>query len=160
MITKVDLREDGVSDLRKFVEELESRIIGLFYCVRFPDKWTIIRCDPSSSDKKVNYNSFWRNTVSFRIAEEYSRGKNQVLERLIYMKISSKYLAFPRGKICKQGNKYTVVFGNDLPVCVSKSLINDIFNLREPSWVFDEHEKCVEFDKKFIKDFLKIKENW
>lgn len=134
---------------------------GLFYCVRFPEQWSVEICRYDVTPNQSGHLQFWNECVVPRLAEQWGN-HNQELEHIISLRLRDKYTAFPRGRIAKQlhRSEYRVYHGGNVPPQVDKKVVDTLFGLRNPMWVLDDHEGCLEFDKNAIRSFLGIEEDW
>ncbi len=68
--------------------------------------------------------------------------------------------AFPRGRVVRQADQFTVYHGNNLKpfMKMSRRSIEDGFGIQgRATWVFDEHEQCVATDRDRMREVLGLK---
>jgi hypothetical protein len=133
---------------------------GLYYCVRFPLRWFPLTYG-FDDFREVDHSEFWRKHVASVLGclwAERTRTDADQLERELY----TRQYAFPRGRVEKMSRgAYRILFGEDLPLGISKNTINQCFGLPQTvKWVPDQHETCLAKDHDFIRTRLGITESW
>ena len=137
---------------------------GIFYIIALFGGWSIM---PVRFDQQTEFGhtDFWEQlVVDYLVTQWHSKGINTfpspadlraALLPLVY--------AFPRGRVVRQGDQFTVYHGNNLKpfMKMSRKSIEGDFGIQgRATWVFDEHEQCAAHDRDQIREVLGLKQIW
>ena len=137
---------------------------GIFYIIALFGKCAIM---PERFDQQTEFGhtDFWeQSVVDYLVTQWHSKVINtfptpadlrSALLPLVY--------AFPRGRVVRQGDQFTVYHGNNLKpfMKMSRRSIEGDFGIQgRATWVFDEHEQCIPADRDQIRDVLGLKQTW
>ena len=134
---------------------------GIYYVVREPDGWRLAaqRFAPGEDHQ---HQTMWENDLAPALARQWAaalRCDAHELEGLL--KIMA--FAFPRGRVTKVKGKFVVYHGNDLKpfMRVSKRAVEQAFRIvGQCRWKFDDHERCVAFEKEELQQTFRLTEDW
>ena len=135
---------------------------GIFYVVRFPEKWQLYVYLFSPSED-IGHSEWFERTVASNVATAWAKtlGMNP---RRIEVLIKNLCYAFPRGRVTKAHNHILILHGEDLTPEMGEDLFFDIeraFLIRGLfHWTFDDHERCQQADKDAMRNILGITEDW
>lgn len=134
---------------------------GIYYVVREPDGWrVIVHLFVGGVDR--NHVDMWEEDVVPALVRQWEQklaGAVFELDRLL----SVFAFAFPRGRVTKVENRYVIYHGNDLrpAMRVSRAAIEKAFGVTGLCrWQYDDHERCVEFEKDETRQALQLTEDW
>ena len=134
---------------------------GIYYVVREPDGWRLFAHQFASGADR-NHVEMWEEDLVPALARQWERrlaGAVLDLDRLLTVFA----FAFPRGRVTKVKDRFVIYHGNDLHASmrVSRTSIEKAFGVTGIChWEYDDHERCVAFEKDETRRALRLTEDW
>ena len=137
---------------------------GIFYLIALFREWAImpVRFDQQS---EFGHTDFWEQSVVDHLVTQWHSKVINTFPAPAELRAALLPLvyAFPRGRVVRQGDQFTVYHGNNLKpfMKMSRRFIEGDFGIQgRATWVFDEHEQCVAADRDRMREVLGLKQTW
>jgi len=137
---------------------------GIFYLIALFREWAImpVRFDQQS---EFGHTDFWEQSVVDHLVTQWHSKVINTFPAPAELRAALLPLvyAFPRGRVVRQGDQFTVYHGNNLKpfMKMSRRFIEGDFGIQgRATWVFDEHEQCVAHDRDQMREVLGLKQTW
>jgi len=134
---------------------------GIYYIVREPSGWRLAAWRFAAGQDQ-EHQAMWETDVAPALARQWANvigSDARQLER--GLKILA--FAFPRGRVSKVKDQFVVYHGNDRKpfMHLSKKAVEQAFHIvGRCRWQYDDHERCVGFEKEEIRQVLQLTEDW
>lgn len=134
---------------------------GIYYIVREPSGWRLAAWRFAVGQDR-EHQAMWETDLAPALARQWAAVLQTDAHELEHaLKILA--FSFPRGRVSKVKDQFVVYHGNDRKpfMHLSKKVIEHSFHIvGRCRWKYDEHERCVGFEKEELQCVLGLTEDW